>query len=54
MTPLNAIIGNSKIVRMRFKELNQVILKIDPKNKVLEMKNNETNGIIESIQQAGV
>ena len=35
MTPLNAIIGNSKIVRMRFRELNQVILKLDPENTVL-------------------
>lgn len=33
MTPLNAIICSSKIVRMRFRELNQLILKYDPENK---------------------
>jgi len=53
MTPLNAIIGTSKIVKIRFRELNQVILNLDPQNKVLN-KNLETNDIIVSIQQAGV
>jgi len=54
MTPLNCIIGNSKLVMGRFIELNELFKKMQPDNKAVLERNKETFMLMQAIEQSGV
>ena len=54
MTPLNCIIGNSKIIQSRFIELHHYIKKALPNDQNTLSKNEETFKMLLAIQQSGV